>query len=50
VPDDVKSLTVPVLAHRIILTPEAELRGQTASEVIEEALASVPVPQARAGV
>jgi len=50
VPDDIKALAVPVLAHRLVLTPEAELRGQTAVGVIEEALASVPVPQARAVV
>jgi MoxR-like ATPase len=52
VPDDVKALAVHVLAHRLILTPEAELRGRTAVQSIEEALAAVPVPQpqARAGV
>jgi MoxR-like ATPase len=48
VPDDVKSLAVHVLAHRLVLTPEAELRGQSTVQLIEETLASVPVPQARA--
>jgi MoxR-like ATPase len=46
VPSDVKELAIPVLAHRILLTPEAELRGRTAAEVVGEVLASVPVPQA----
>jgi MoxR-like ATPase len=46
VPADVKALAVPVLSHRIVLTPEAELRGRSAAGVIEETLASVPVPQA----
>jgi MoxR-like ATPase len=47
-PDDVKGLAVPVLSHRIMLTPEAELRGRGTAEVVEETLASVPVPQAAA--
>jgi MoxR-like ATPase len=50
VPDDVKVLAVNVLAHRLLLTPEAELRGRTGAQVVEETLASLPVPQARAGV
>jgi MoxR-like ATPase len=50
VPDDVKELAVPVLAHRLVLTPDAELAGRTAADVITEALATVPVPQPRAGV
>jgi MoxR-like ATPase len=50
VPDDVKTLALPVLAHRLILTPEAELRGLSAGQVIEDTLATVPVPQARAGI
>jgi MoxR-like ATPase len=49
VPDDVKALADPVLAHRLVITPEAELAGRTASDVVREVLASVPVPQPRAG-
>jgi MoxR-like ATPase len=44
VPSDVKALAVPVLAHRILLTPEAELRGRTAAEVVSDLLSTVPVP------
>lgn len=45
-PDDVKRLAVPVLAHRIILKPEARLRKLTATRVVENILSetSVPVP------
>ncbi|RFS82903.1 MoxR family ATPase [Actinomadura spongiicola] len=49
VPEDVKALAVPVIAHRLIVTPEAELRGRTGADVVEEALRNVPTPQA-AGV
>ncbi len=44
IPDDVKRLAVPVLGHRLILKPEARLRGRTRESVIEEMLATVPVP------
>ena len=50
VPDDVKHLAVPVLAHRLLLTPDAELAGRSAADVVSETLATVPVPQPRAGV
>jgi MoxR-like ATPase len=49
VPEDVKGLAAHVIAHRLMLTPEAELRGRTGADLVAEALASVPVPQA-AGV
>ncbi|WP_416979301.1 AAA family ATPase [Streptomyces sp. T028] len=41
-PEDVKALAGSVLAHRLILTPEAELSGRTGADVIAEVLASVP--------
>jgi MoxR-like ATPase len=47
-PEDVKSLVIPVLEHRIVLTPEADLAGLTASAVLERAVAAVPVPHTRA--
>jgi MoxR-like ATPase len=43
-PDDIKYLAVPTLAHRVILGPGARLRDLTAEQVIEEILRSVPVP------
>jgi MoxR-like ATPase len=48
--DDVKAMVPVVLAHRTILRPEAELQGRTAGELLQTILASVPVPQQRAGV
>jgi MoxR-like ATPase len=44
IPDDVKELAGPVLAHRIRLTPEASVRGTRAADVVTELLARVPVP------
>jgi MoxR-like ATPase len=49
VPDDVKSLALAVLAHRVLLTAEAEVRGDHADEVLREVLAEVPVPTAADG-
>jgi MoxR-like ATPase len=44
-PDDVKALAQPTLAHRLSLTPEAELEGVGVSAVLDSALGSVPVPR-----
>lgn len=43
-PEDVKALAAPVLTHRLLLTPDAELAGWTASAVLDEILGSVPAP------
>jgi MoxR-like ATPase len=44
-PEDIKMLAEPVIAHRLLLTPDAQLRGQTASGVVAAVLDAVPVPQ-----
>jgi len=44
VPDDVKLLAGPVLGHRLMLTPETQLQGATVGDVLEDILATVPVP------
>jgi MoxR-like ATPase len=44
VPDDVKAVAVPVLAHRLILAPEARSAGLEAGGLVAEALAHTPVP------
>ena len=44
IPDDIKQLVVAVLAHRLILSPDARLRGRTAQEVLGELVEKVPVP------
>ncbi|NNC11013.1 MoxR family ATPase [Planctomonas sp. JC2975] len=47
-PDDVRELAVPVLAHRVIVDPEAEFSGVTAEDVVARALATVNPPAYRA--
>jgi MoxR-like ATPase len=47
VPDDVKQLAPHVLAHRLILSPESQLGDRSAGSVIDEVLASVPIPASR---
>jgi len=44
-PDDIKSMTVPVLEHRLILRPEYEIEGLSIVEVIREILESIAVPR-----
>jgi MoxR-like ATPase len=46
IPDDVKSLAIPSLAHRIIATADAVMSGRTPEVVLQEILAEVPVPVA----
>ncbi len=43
IPDDVKQLAAPTLAHRLILQPQARLKDLAATTVVAEVLASVPV-------
>ncbi len=45
VPDDVKSLAVPALAHRISVKPEPWIRGVRGSTIVETAVERVPVPK-----
>ncbi len=47
VPDDVKMLAIPCLAHRLILDPEAEFNGVLAVDVAAEVLGSVAPPTER---
>jgi MoxR-like ATPase len=44
-PDDVKSVVYPVLRHRLLLKPEAEIEGLDADAVIRRLLAQVEVPR-----
>lgn len=43
-PDDVKAILAPVLNHRLIIRPEAQMRGVTVQEVLAQISDSVPVP------
>ncbi|MFL5624876.1 MAG: AAA family ATPase [Ktedonobacteraceae bacterium] len=49
IPDDVKLLARPTLAHRIIVTPAARVRSITSTAILEEILQNVPVPGAWVG-
>jgi MoxR-like ATPase len=43
-PDDVQALAVPVLAHRLLLSAEAQVSRRTTQAVVADVLAAVPVP------
>jgi MoxR-like ATPase len=45
IPDDVKYVAPPILRHRMLLKPEADLEGITPDQVIAEVLASIAVPK-----
>ncbi|MBK8447842.1 MAG: MoxR family ATPase [Micropruina sp.] len=44
IPDDVQALAGPALAHRILLSPAAQLARRSVDEVVAAAVASVPIP------
>jgi MoxR-like ATPase len=44
VPDDIKLVAEPVLAHRLLLAPQARSSGHTGSEAVAEALEHTPIP------
>ncbi len=46
-PDDVKSVAIAVLAHRVVIRPDAASRGLTADQAIREVLDAVTVPAGR---
>ena len=45
IPDDIKSAALPILRHRLVLKPEADLEGMTADQVVKEIVRSVEVPK-----
>ncbi len=47
IPDDIADLAVPVLAHRVLLNTQAQLAGQSAADLVHQAVRSVPVPTGR---
>jgi len=44
-PDDIKRMALPVLRHRVILRPEAELEGLTPDRVLSRIMEGIPVPR-----
>lgn len=45
IPDDVKSVALPVLRHRVMLKPEAELEGMTSDQALSDVVRAVGVPK-----
>jgi MoxR-like ATPase len=45
-PDDVADLAVPLFAHRLLLTPDAQVARRTPEDVVRDVVAAVPVPSA----
>ena len=48
IPDDVKALAVPTLAHRLIISPSARIKNVNSETIIQETLSTVAVPGTRA--
>ncbi|SKC47133.1 AAA family ATPase [Maledivibacter halophilus] len=45
IPEDIKSVSIPCLRHRIILKPEVQIQGTTEDEVLESILSGIKVPR-----
>ncbi len=45
IPDDVKAVALPALRHRVQLSPEAEIEGQTADAIVASVLSETPAPR-----
>ena len=43
-PDDIKALAEPVLEHRLVMRPEAQMRGETVTDLIDDILGRLRVP------
>ena len=46
-PDDIRRMALPVMSHRLILTPEARMKGVSAESVLAQLIETVPVPTGR---
>ncbi|MCG1036797.1 MoxR family ATPase [Polaribacter sp. DS7-9] len=44
-PEDIKNATIPVLEHRVIVTPEREMEGLSSKQIIEQIIESVEIPR-----
>ena len=44
-PEDIKKAAIPVLQHRVIVTPEREMEGLTSKQIIEQIIESVEIPR-----
>jgi MoxR-like ATPase len=44
-PDDVKAMSLPVLRHRVLLRPEADIEGLRADDILADVIEGIPVPR-----
>ena len=44
-PEDIKEAAIPVLQHRVIVTPEREMEGITSQEIIKQIIESIEIPR-----
>ncbi|WP_298777432.1 MoxR family ATPase [uncultured Polaribacter sp.] len=44
-PEDIKRATIPVLQHRVIVTPEREMEGLTSKQIVEQIIEAVEIPR-----
>ena len=44
-PEDIKEAAIPVLQHRVIVTPEREMEGLTSIEIIKQIIESIEIPR-----
>ncbi len=44
-PEDIKKIAVPILQHRVIITPEREMEGITGSQIIQDILQTIEIPR-----
>ena len=49
IPDDVKAIAVPLMSHRVLLSPSARMRGVNQSDIVNEAMQQINVPGAAGG-
>ena len=49
VPDDVKNIALQIVSHRIVMKPEAKIRGISGMHIVRKILSEVPVPVIQAG-
>src|SRR5262249_36907003 len=45
IPDDIKTLALPVLRHRLTLSPSAEIEGLTTDRIVREIIDQIPAPR-----
>ena len=45
IPDDIKTAALPILRHRLVLKPEADLEGMTPDQVVRDVVKGVEVPK-----